>query len=180
MLSLFFPCMRLLQLQGSPAQLPFRPDWVWIVALLDIGLTIFSYHLLAVPSGPQQAIGAAMLHLSLLGGVLWLRSRTQRWAQTALALMGIWLLLDLLLLPPILVLAGLGVKLQAAAADGVATADTAGRFLDMLIIALLVWRLLAEGHVLKHALDLPMAAASTIALAMLVVETVLLQLWLVA
>lgn len=176
MLSLIYPGLKLLQLKGSPADLPYQPSWLAGLLLAYVSLTVVLYQLLATPSGLQAALGAAILHLLFVRGVLWLRSRSARWVQTMTGLFTIWLLLDLLLVPPILVLAALGVKLELA--SSAAGGQTASSFLELLLVALLVWRLLAEGHVLRIALELPYAAALVIALSLLIVESSLLQLWL--
>lgn len=175
MLSLVYPALQFLRLQGSPADLPYRPAWLLGLMLADISLTLLQYRLLSASGLAAPIIAAPLLHMGLIWGVLWLRSRSTRWVQTMLASLSIWVLLGLLLLPPVLVLAALGVKLGIAGSDPqLARTDTAGRFLELLLLALLLWRLLAESHVLKQAAEVPFAAALAIALALLVGEQWLL------
>lgn len=175
MLSLVWPALNLLKLTGSPADLPYRPSWLAGLVLLDIGLTLLQYRLLAAADLTLPVVLAPLLHLTLIAAVLWLRSRSARFVQTGIALLAIWVLLGLLLLPPVLVLSALGVQLRAAVpANEFARPDVTTQFLDLLLLSLLLWRLLAEAHVLRLALALPYAATLTVALALLLGEQWLL------
>lgn len=175
MLSLVWPALRFLQLQGSPAELPYRPAWLLGLAAMDVALTMLLYRLLSAPGMWAPTIAAPLLHMATVAGVLWLRSRQARFVQTMTALLSIWVLLGLLLLPPVLVLSGLGVKLGAVmAGNEFASADTAGNFLRLLLVSLQLWGVIAEANVLKHAVDLPLAATLAIALALLIGEQQLL------
>lgn len=173
-LSLPFQALKYLQLRGTPAELPHWPSLLPILLALDVLLSSVLYAMLGQPHGFQYAVLADLLHLVLLGGVLWLRSRSARFVQSAIALLLVGLVLGLMLLPPILVLVLSGVDVQLGAADGVGTRFGL-LFLQLVWISLLVWRLLAEGQLLRHALDLPFVAGTVIALVMLIIELWVLQ-----
>lgn len=174
MMSLVFTCMKFLQLRGSPAQLPYHRQLLPIVFVAGVLLNSMLYGLLRQPNGALLALIEDGLHLLLLAGVLWLRSRSARYLQTATAVSGIGVLLSLLYLPPILVMVVAGVDLGSGYNDGLGNHAAAG-FLQLVLLGLLAWRLLAEGQLLRHALDLPLLASTTIALVLLVVEIRILQ-----
>ena len=173
-LSLPFQALHYLQLRGTPADLPHRPMLLPLLLGLDVLLSTVLYRLLGQAHGFQLAVLADLLHLLLLGAVLWLRSRSPRFVQSAIAVLLVGLVLGLMHVPPILVLVLSGVDVQQGMADGAGT-RFALTFLQLVWISLLVWRLLAEGQLLRHALDLPYVASTVIALVMLIIELWVLQ-----
>jgi len=168
--SLVYSSLLFLQLRGSPAELPYRPPWLAPLVLADLALTTLLYWLLDVERGAELALLQAVLHLLLFAAVLWLRSRSARWVQTMTALFCMSVLFNLLLLPPILVFAAFGLETGFGARDGVAAGAAAG-FLQLINLCLLLWRLLAEGQVLRHALDLPQVASTLIVVVVFIVES---------
>lgn len=169
MLSLVFSCLSFLQLRGSPADLPHRPYLLPILLMSNVLLATLLYQLLARPNPAMLALMGDALHLLLLAVVLWLRSRSARFVQTATAVLGIGLLIGLMHVPPILIMALSGFDLIKGMSDGVST-QAAALFLQLVFISLLLWRVAAEGQLLRHALELPLLAAMTIATTLLIVE----------
>lgn len=174
MLSLVFSGLKFLQLNGSPADLPHRPLVLPVLLACDVLLTSVLYSLLARDHGTMLAIMGDGLHVLLLALVLWLRSRSARLVQTITAVLSVGLLLGLLQVPPILIMALAGFDFARGMTDGVSTQAAAG-FLQLVLLTLLVWRLLAEGQLLRHALDLPLLAGITIATTLMIVEIWTLQ-----
>jgi hypothetical protein len=174
MLSLVLSCLGFLQLRGSPADLPHRPYLLPILLATNVLLASALYALLAQPNPLMLALLGDGLHLLLLAVVLWLRSRSARFVQTATAVLGIGLLIGLLHAPPIVIMALSGFDLVKGMNDGVGT-QAAAQFLSLVFISLLFWRVAAEGQLLRHALELPLLAALTIATTLLIVELWILR-----
>jgi hypothetical protein len=169
MLNLVFSSLNFLQLRGTPADLPHRPYRLPILLACDVLLASVLYQLLAQANGTMLAIMGDGLHLLLLASVLWLRSRSARFLQTATAILAVGLVLGVLHLPPILVMSLAGFDFSQGMSDGVSTHAAAG-FLQLVMLVLLVWRVLAEGQLLRHALDLPLFAGIMVATTLAIVE----------
>jgi len=111
--------------------------------------------LIASGTGTAAAIGTRMLTTP--------GSMANRWSE------GIGLLIGLMHVPPIVIMALSGFDLVKGMSDGVGT-QAAALFLQLVFISLLLWRVAAEGQLLRHALELPLLAAMTIATTLLIVE----------
>jgi len=106
----------------------------------------------------EQSLGLAMLSaavdtvmlaaLAWLG--LWITGKTTRFTQTYTALTGTGVLFGLLGWPLIAFLQGLP--------------EGQGSSLSLLLLGLVVWNIAVIGHILRHALDLMMWAATGVAL----------------
>lgn len=158
-ITLVLKLLNLLRLQGSASDLPYAPG---MLILLSAG-----YLVLGMGSGLPVATLLALLlvHLALLFGLLWCRSRTGRFVQTALAVVGIALLLELLIWPPIAIL-----NLMQ-----IGTSEMAHQFVRVLSGVLLAWMVLAEANVVRQAADLPWVGAIPAVLALYLVNAFILQ-----
>jgi hypothetical protein len=111
-------------------------------------------------AGGEALLDAAVLLLLLRAALVW-RRHPARFHQTATALAGSGALLGLLLLPVVGVGAGDGRGTELAA---------------LLWLGVFAWSLAVTGHILRHALDLPLAGGVLGAVLYMAVSLALLDL----
>lgn len=150
---LFWP---LCQLQQGPQDVPADPALLRRVVLLclAVGVVVFSLRLPFTDALLQAGVSLA-LSLLLWSGLLHVTGRSARRLQTLIAIFGCATLLNLLLLPLVLLINTLG--------------NNAG-LLPLLLIGLLIWSVLINGHILRHCLEWPLAASLALATTMLVLR----------
>ncbi|HEY5790811.1 MAG TPA: hypothetical protein VIX81_09310 [Gammaproteobacteria bacterium] len=134
-------------LRAKPQQVP-ASEVVFALALLAyLGVGVL---VLAPGEGLPRALGQALLDTALLLALLRLalqwRRHPARFQQAATALTGTGALLGLLLLP-VLALGG----------GGEEAGQQAAVLAFLLWTALFAWSLTVTGHILRHALELPLA-----------------------
>jgi hypothetical protein len=148
-------------LRVTPQELPAAPILrrLTLFAYLVSGLLV-----LAPGEGVMRAAGMVMVDagvmLALLAAALHWRRHPARFDQAATALLGTGALLGLLLLP-VLVLGRAGESVAGAAFP--------------LWLALFLWGLVVSAHILRHALELPMAGGMLAAVVYFSVSLVLIE-----
>lgn len=144
----------LLQLRGTPADAP-PSSWL-LLQLLVLDLISSVLYLQAL--GSQVLFGALvgrmLLRMAMVYAVMRAFGRTARFLQTAVSLYAIGVLLTFLLLP----IAAALVRSQGDAPDfGV-------QFLQLGFLSLLLWSIVVEAHIYRHALGLKFWYALPLAL----------------
>lgn len=138
-------------LRRAPQELPASPALFSVVLVVGLGAGLLLA--LTAEAGLGSALLQSLLDLALMLGALWvalsLLERRARFLQTATALIGVDTLITLLALLP----AGLAQPVNAESG----LLALAG----MLFLLLVVWSILAAGHILRHAfaLTLPQGVA---------------------
>ncbi len=144
----------LLQLRGTPADAP-ASSWL-LLQLLVLDLISSVLYLQAL--GSEVLFGALLgrmaLRLSMIYAVMRVFGRTPRFLQTTLSLYAVGVMLTFLLLP----IAAALVRSQGAAPDfGL-------QFLQLGFLSLLLWSIVVEAHIFRHALGLKFWYALPLAL----------------
>lgn len=163
LLNLFFEiCL----FRRGPQDVPASAVLLRLSVLLYLAAGVI---LLAVDGSPLwQSAAKALLDFGLLAGMTWVvlrwRGHQGRFAQTLTALAGTGALLALVALPVVY-------WLHAGAAAGQVDALAA-----LAWFAILIWSLAVIGHILRHALEVALAAAILLAVAYLAVSVVVVGL----
>lgn len=139
----------LCQLQAGPQDLPASPALLRHAMLLCLvsGVLVFSITLPILDALLRAATAIAM-SLLLWSALLQLARREQRRLQTLTAVFGCAALLNFALWPLLLLATALGEK---------------PGLLPLLALALALWSLVVNGHILRHALDWPLPRALAVA-----------------
>ncbi len=155
---------QILLLRRGPQDVPDAPVLtgllaaLYVLVSLPLGLTSFG--------GWGRSLGAVLLELALSAALLFaalqVRGHAARWRQTYAAILGTGTLIGVLALGYRLLGTLLGLTPLA----------------DLLDLAFLVWSLVVLGHILRHALEIPMALAIVLALAYTMFLVGLLAQWL--
>lgn len=138
-------------LRAAPQDLPFSRFLMLLsivcYALVGLGVSLLDQDLgLSLVSAGVDA--ALMIGLAYLG--LWIRDRIPRAVQTITALTGTGAFFGLLGWPLI-------ASLQQVADDTPSS-------LSLLLLGLIVWNMVVIGHILRHALDIPLWVGTGVAL----------------
>jgi hypothetical protein len=144
----------LLQLRGTPADAP-ASTWL-LLQLLILGLMSSVLYLQAL--GTEILFGALvgrlLLRLAMIYAVMRVFGHTARFLQTTIALYAVGVFLAFLLLP----VAAALVRSQGDAPDfGL-------QFLQLGFVSLLLWSIVVEAHIFRHALGLKFWYALPLAL----------------
>ncbi len=138
-------------LRAAPQDIPYSP------ALLRFALAAYAMTglLIALPSNAlPAALGQMAVDLLLVLGFVQLlltaRNRKARFVQTATALAGAGIVLNVAALPLLLAAGDLPQGIPAAPLPGLA------------LLALVVWTIVVFAHVARHAAELPMPVAVVI------------------
>lgn len=151
-------------LRRGPQELPYSQALTRNLVLLGVGCDLLYVSLLEVPGGvPRVAFGLAMT-LFLPWLLLSWRGRPERYAQTLGALSGSGVLFTLAFLPLALW------ARQHMPGEGVETLSREQLAAGWLVLGLLGWKLAVNGHILRHALDLPRSAGLGLALVWFLLE----------
>ena len=142
--------VQLAALRQAPQDLP--ASTVLLVLLAVFSVLIGTLNGSAIFGGPRAALGANLLDLLLtmlmLYALLQIRGVLARWLQTATAFFGLGVLVGAVML------------LIRVPAELLGLAELAKLF----ELLLAIWLHIALGHVLKHALDIPLLAGVMIML----------------
>ena len=161
----------LCRLRIGPQDLPFSIALARGLVFVSLAIDLLYATLLSPGAAvlPRLVVSALVLV-----GVPWLllasRRRLPRYPQTLAALAGSGVLFKLAMLPLALVILDLPVP---STPEQLVPAQV---LVGWLTLALLSWRLVVTGHILRHALDLRLASGLLLALAVFAFELVLGQL----
>jgi hypothetical protein len=141
-------------LRAGPQQLPASGFLLLVTALL--GLLSGTVVIVASFGGVFPALQAQLLDLLLLLGLLRAglvaRGRQARFLQSAIALLGSGVVINLLVMP-----------LQLAIGDDPA-GSTIGGLAVLLYLALLLWSMVVMGHILHHAFNIHLTGGIVLSL----------------
>lgn len=151
-------------LRRGPQDLPYSPRLTRSLVLLGLGCDLLYVALLEVQGALPRVVFGLALTLALPWWLLGWRQRRERYAQTLAALAGSGVLFTLLFLPLALW------AQQHVPAEGVETLTREQLAAGWLVLGLLGWKLAVNGHILRHALDLPRTAGLALALGWFLVE----------
>lgn len=148
-------------LRAAPQDVPAAPVLLWLtlVAYLATGLLALAPGEGLVRAGSMVAVDTLTL-LALLAASLHVRRHPGRFGQTATALLGTGTVFGVLLLP-VLVLGGTG--------------ESAAGLAFPLWLGLFLWGLVVTAHILRHALDLPIAGGTLVAVLYFAVSMTLIE-----
>jgi hypothetical protein len=122
----------LLQLRGTPAEAPAAPVLLLQLLLLDLISSVLYLQALGSAVDFGVLLGRMLLHIGMIYGVLRIFNRTPRFLQT------------IILLP-------IASALVRSQGDG---ADFSVQFLQLGFLSLLLWSIVVDAHILRHALSL--------------------------
>lgn len=144
----------LLQLRGSPADAP-ASSWL-LVQLLALDLISSVLYLQALGSEVLfgALVGRLLLRIAMIYAVMRAFGRAPRFLQTTLALYAVGVLLTFVLLP-------IAAALVRSQSD---TPDFGLQFLQLGFLSLLLWSIVVEAHIYRHALNLKFWYALPLAL----------------
>jgi predicted membrane channel-forming protein YqfA (hemolysin III family) len=153
-------------LRAAPQDLPASRELFALVLALNVLVGVIVQALISTGVGRALVISVfdAGLLLLLLWGVLYLRSRPMRFAQTATALLGAGALLAAVYLPLHWLT---GPDPQASILSQVGA---------LLILGLMGWIQVVTGHILRHALDVHLAVGVVLSLGYTLVSMLLFEL----
>ena len=156
----------LMLFRRGPQDLPFSTSLLAAAAVLAFALDAFvaSRFQLMADAAPRVAFSLAAL-LALPWIALKLADKEARYAQTALALVATSAMFTVLTVP---ILIGVG-QLPQDPKDLTATQALLGWF-SLLLVG---WQIAVRGHILRHALDLPMRLGVLVAVVFFAVELLL-------
>jgi hypothetical protein len=151
-------------LRRGPQDLPYSPALTRKLVLLGFAIDVLYVSLLDVEQPWPRLLFALAMSLGVPWLLLQLRGRTARYAQTLGAIAGTGALFTVAFLP-----VALWTRQFAAAGAGV---EPSGEQMlaGWIVLLLLGWRLAVNGHILRHALDLPRWAGALIAIAWFLIE----------
>lgn len=154
LLRLFWPICRL---RHGPQDLPASPALLRLLIGLCLLAGVLSFSLsLPLIDAMIRAVVSMAISLGIWLLLLRLLVAPARRLQTLTAIYGCALILNLLLLPVAMVL-----EQQR---------DKPGMVAPLVLLAMLVWGQIINGHILRHALNWPLAAGVTVAVAVFVVR----------
>jgi hypothetical protein len=149
----------LLLFKAAPQDLPYSP--LLLALLIGLGLSFDGVILHLGGESPQALlalVGSTIVRLLLL--TLWFswRGIAPRLVKTLSALWLADLAFRALLLPSVLLIAG------EVRSEPPPSPSPAAQLAALAMIALAMWQLLVQGHILRHALELPLALGTLFAL----------------
>jgi hypothetical protein len=153
----------LMRLRAGPQDLPYSPPLLAALLVAQVGLDGLAAHHFGAGDGLLlRAVVAVLVGLGVPYLVLSVARRTARFVQTATAIVATGLAFALLVLPV--------VALVGRLPDDPAEL-TAGQVLfGWLSLALLAWKLVVQGSIFRHALEVPLRQGVLLAVALLLVE----------
>lgn len=134
----------LLQLRGTPADAPNSLALLLQVMALDLISSVLYLQGLGSDIALGALIGRLLLRVTMIYTVLHLFGRTPRMLQTTLALYAVSALLTFVLLP-------IAAALVRSPAD---SPDFGVQFLQLGFLSLLLWSIVVDAHIFRHALAL--------------------------
>jgi hypothetical protein len=155
-------------LKRAPQDLPYAPVQLATLSVVVAALAILvARNLQGIAEPVPQVVVAMALTLGLPWIALRIARHQARFVQTAMALMGINIVFMLLQVPLILLMGK--VPEDPNQWNGLQLG------IGWLLILLFVWNLMVHGHILRHALDLPMRLGLLIAAVFFAIEIVALK-----
>ncbi len=154
----------LMRLRAGPQDLPHSPTLLAAAVVASVALDHYAARTLggATDGLVTRAALALAVGLGLPYLILEVAGRRARFVQTATAITATSLLFALLVLPVIAVVG----KLPEDPSE-----ITAGQMLfGWLSLALLVWKLVVQGSIFRHALEVPLRQGVMLAVALMLVE----------
>jgi hypothetical protein len=151
-------------LRRGPQDLPYSQELARGMVLAFAGVKLGSALWLDIPDPFLRSLLSLALLLALPWMLLAIRGHRPRYLQTLTAFAGTGLLFSLLFLPVV----WLAADLPPVAPD--VTPEPAQLAVGWLTLALLGWKLVINGHILRHALDWPRIPALLLALALFLIE----------
>jgi hypothetical protein len=153
-------------LRRGPQDLPYAPQLTAVVVVLSV-LVQFANGVLVEPQVGLLTHFLAPATTTILSiGILYVllnaRSRAPRLLQTVLADAAVTVVFTIAALVLIMLIGGRPPDPQQMTA--------VQKFLALVIVAIAIWRLAVMGHILRHALEVPFAAALLIAVLSLVAQ----------
>jgi hypothetical protein len=144
----------LLQLRGTPADAPASTWLLLQLLLLDLISSVLYLQALGSAVLFGALVGRMLLRMTMIYAVLRVFGRAPRFLQTVVSLYAVSVLLTFLLLP----IAAALVRSQGDAPDfGL-------QFLQLGFLSLLLWSIVVEAHIYRHALGLKFWYALPLAL----------------
>jgi hypothetical protein len=167
MYQLLYLLRDVIQLRRGPQDAPYSPRLLVALCALSLLLQLAVARLLKIDGETLDAgIIALAFNLGLLYLLLNLRSMTNRFVQTALTLLSVALLFQLLSLPIVLLAGGH----PPSSPDQLTPAQA---LLAVVSLPILIWKLIVDAHVLRHSLDLPFVSGLVIAVCWIIAELIL-------
>ena len=154
------------RLRRGPQDLPYSPQLLLVVCALFLVLQLAVSRIL---DAEQDSLGAGVLSLAFTLGVLYLllnlRKQSARFVQTALAIISCLIIFSVLLV---------SITLMIGTAPKSPAQVTPFQFL-LATAALLVlaWKLIVDGHILRHSLNVPFLFGVAIAVLWFIAEMAL-------
>jgi len=167
MYQLLYLLRDVIQLRRGPQDAPHSPRLLAAMCGASLLLQLAIARLLKI-EGETLAAGilALAFNLGLLYLLLNLRKLTNRFVQSALTLLGVAIVFQLLSLPIVLLAGGH----PPAAADHLTPAQA---LLGIVALPIVIWKLIVDAHVLRHSLDLPFVSGLVIAVCWVIAELIL-------
>lgn len=152
-------------LRRGPQDLPYSPQLLVGVCAFSLGVQMAIAYVLGIPGNTFAAgiVGMAF-NLGVLYLLLSLRRVGNRFVQTATALLLCALLFSLLTLPAALIVGTAG---QPPTAQ---TLTPLQALLALISLPIVVWKLVVDAHVLRHALNLPFLGGLIVAILWFLLE----------
>ncbi|MDN5848905.1 MAG: hypothetical protein L0H63_04600 [Nitrococcus sp.] len=137
-------------LRCAPQHLPYSWELLGLTLIVSVGLAYPAMQVLEPTPNPLSKLLVGLLFtLGLTYGILAIRGLKVRFVQTASALFGTDAIITLVAFPVLY------------AADAASAQDT---FARLALTGLGIWNLLVMGHILRHALSLPLPGGILVAL----------------
>ncbi|MGE4069723.1 MAG: hypothetical protein AB7E72_00940 [Lysobacterales bacterium] len=134
----------LLQLRGTPADAPPSPLLLAQLLILDLISSVFYLQALGTDLVFDVLLGRMLLNVVMVYAVMRVFNRTPRFLQTLIAMYAVSALLTFILLP----IASALVRSQGD------SPDLGLQFLQLGFLSLLLWSIVVNAHILRHALSL--------------------------
>lgn len=154
------------RLRRGPQDLPHSPQLLLIVCAFILGLQLVAAQLLGMD---RDTIAPGVLSLVFKFGVLYallsLRGLSARFVQAALALICCALFFSVISLPITLMF---GTPPQSP--DQMTSQQL---MLGMLALTIVIWKIVVDGHILRHSLNVPFIVGFVIAVLWLIAEAAL-------
>jgi hypothetical protein len=167
LLNLFWDICRL---RRGPQDLPFSPSLLLMVCALFLGLQLAIGSVLGIQEGSfSVGVLSLVFNFGALYLLLTLRGLSNRFVQTALALLCCAVLFTVLNLP--IELSVVGTKPLAPE-----QLTPVQMLLVLASLPLLIWKLMIDAHILRHGLNVPFLVGMAIAVLWLVAELALISL----
>lgn len=134
----------ILLLRGTPADAPASTALLLQLLVLDLISSLLYLQAMGSEILFAPLLGRLLLRIVLVYGALWLFGRQQRFLQAAIALYAVSVLLTFVLMP----------VAAALVRSPTESADLGTQFLQLGFLSILLWSIVIDAHVFRHALNL--------------------------